>query len=704
MNVFKKIIVLSFLVSLSSSVRAQELSSQEKDILQLEDQRSAGGGRLAGYLSSADPNIRYRALIAFANLQEDTTARIVVPLLADSVPRVRSAAALALGLIGDSLSAQYLFAALLKEKEAGTQKAMMEALGRCGDYKILDSLTVNDMQEYSREGLALSFVRFSLRGIKSERLVWSCFDMLSDTSSVVRWTALYALWHSAPYGLIDLEILKQNDLLLQAAGDLDPVVRMNLATLLSRTRAENALAILDSLESTETRLKDWRVFVQITKTRTLLQFSGGQAMEKIVPYLRQANDHCTIAMFQNLEALAVEPLQGSSSYEAVGKELQRIIGSKETESDAVRGEALVVLGKHYPDFIDDYAFILQDPNTTLFLKKKYIEAAAMRFTKKHLDLIIEHLNDSAIPVSMAAWDYARQFLTLKAFVAMGVDSSGIQNLIPVVLEKADQALRRTDMGVATVVANLFSQPSAGWIVPKEEQKEKMIKNFAASSKAFDSPDDRETQIAIIAAISQIGGKQSVPCLQEMTGRTSFPAAREVRQVLEKITRTAPSEPLVQQEIEKRTNRDWSDLESIKSNQRVELVTSKGTIILQMQKNDAPFTVLNFIRLVKKGFYNGLVFHRVVPNFVAQSGDPRGDGWGGPGYTVRTEISFARFEEGSCGMANAGKDTEGSQFFMTHWPAMHLDGSYTIFAKVVQGLDVAGRIQIGDTILSARLLE
>jgi cyclophilin family peptidyl-prolyl cis-trans isomerase len=119
------------------------------------------------------------------------------------------------------------------------------------------------------------------------------------------------------------------------------------------------------------------------------------------------------------------------------------------------------------------------------------------------------------------------------------------------------------------------------------------------------------------------------------------------------------------------------------------------------KDDAPFTVLNFMKLIKNKFYDGLSFHRVVPDFVAQGGDPRGDGWGGPGYQMRTEISAAQYERGSCGMASAGKDTEGSQFFITHIAMPHLDGRYTIFAKVVKGMEIVDRLQIGDTIQTMR---
>ncbi len=104
-----------------------------------------------------------------------------------------------------------------------------------------------------------------------------------------------------------------------------------------------------------------------------------------------------------------------------------------------------------------------------------------------------------------------------------------------------------------------------------------------------------------------------------------------------------------------------------------------------------------MKLVRKNFYNGLTFHRLVPNFVIQGGDPRGDGWGGPGFAIRSEFSLVSFARGAAGIASAGKDTEGCQFFITHQPIPHLDGRYTVFGRVLNGQDVVDRIQIGDTI-------
>jgi cyclophilin family peptidyl-prolyl cis-trans isomerase/HEAT repeat protein len=131
-------------------------------------------------------------------------------------------------------------------------------------------------------------------------------------------------------------------------------------------------------------------------------------------------------------------------------------------------------------------------------------------------------------------------------------------------------------------------------------------------------------------------------------------------------------------------------------------TAKGTIEIELAVVDAPETVRNFMTLARKGFFNGLQIHRVVPNFVVQDGDPRGDGEGGPGYTIRDELNERPFVRGAVGMALAGADTGGSQFFIAHSPQPHLDAKYTAFGQVVNGMAVVDRIQQGDVIQRVRV--
>lgn len=126
-------------------------------------------------------------------------------------------------------------------------------------------------------------------------------------------------------------------------------------------------------------------------------------------------------------------------------------------------------------------------------------------------------------------------------------------------------------------------------------------------------------------------------------------------------------------------------------------TDKGDITLELFPNEAPGTVENFEKLAKEGFYDGLTFHRVIPDFVIQGGCPRGDGTGGPGYTIKCETKGNPHKHGTgaLSMAHAGKDTGGSQFFITHSPQPHLDGVHTVFGQVIDGMDVVYEIRPGD---------
>jgi len=134
-----------------------------------------------------------------------------------------------------------------------------------------------------------------------------------------------------------------------------------------------------------------------------------------------------------------------------------------------------------------------------------------------------------------------------------------------------------------------------------------------------------------------------------------------------------------------------------------LRTEKGEIEWAFYGEEAPQTVKNFVRLAERGYFDGLYVHRVVPNFVIQDGDPTGTGSGGPGWSIRCEYNRLRYEPGMVGMALSGKDTGGSQWFITHSPQPHLNGRYTIFARVTRGMDVVQRIVQGDRVLKVEIL-
>ena len=142
--------------------------------------------------------------------------------------------------------------------------------------------------------------------------------------------------------------------------------------------------------------------------------------------------------------------------------------------------------------------------------------------------------------------------------------------------------------------------------------------------------------------------------------------------------------------------------------KANIETSKGNMVLELFEDDAPGTVANFIKLSQSGYYDGLSFHRVIPNFVIQGGCPKGDGTGGPGYTIPCELKGDKqfHDRGVISMAHAGRNTGGSQFFICHSRAntAHLDRNHTVFGKVIENVDVVDLIRQGDKIISITITE
>lgn len=148
------------------------------------------------------------------------------------------------------------------------------------------------------------------------------------------------------------------------------------------------------------------------------------------------------------------------------------------------------------------------------------------------------------------------------------------------------------------------------------------------------------------------------------------------------------------------NKDYTGIKSIVAT----ISTHEGPIVVELDFKAAPNTVANFVELSNSGFYNGLLFHRVINGFMIQGGDPKGNGTGGPGYTIDDEISSLVHDAGVISMANRGPNTNGSQFFITQTPQHHLDGKHTVFGRVLQGQDIVCRIEPNDPILNIKIEE
>jgi cyclophilin family peptidyl-prolyl cis-trans isomerase len=213
----------------------------------------------------------------------------------------------------------------------------------------------------------------------------------------------------------------------------------------------------------------------------------------------------------------------------------------------------------------------------------------------------------------------------------------------------------------------------------------------------------DARAAIVSALAEYGGTAAIEAARASLADKDWAVRVHAAGVLSKLEpggdvraamRPAPGTPPAPY--------DDPQLIAPSYSPHVFIETTKGTIEFELAVLDAPQTARNFMALARKGFFNGLQIHRVVPNFVVQDGDPRGDGDGGPGYTIRDELNERPFIRGTVGMALSWKDTGGSQFFITHSPQPHLDARYTAFGHVVNGMEVVDRIQQGDMIQRVRI--
>lgn len=232
----------------------------------------------------------------------------------------------------------------------------------------------------------------------------------------------------------------------------------------------------------------------------------------------------------------------------------------------------------------------------------------------------------------------------------------------------------------------------------------ILSSFAVQARNADNYEE-----ALRAATALIEGKYDNARVYAIAGVAAYQtndydaAEKYLKQADEKSALDARDKPLL--EALPKSREAWAAEKKLRDAEakaddlpRVELDTSKGKIVVELFENEAPNTVANFINLVENKFYDGLSFHRVLEGFMAQGGDPKGDGSGGPGYTIKCECSKPEHRNhfrGSLSMAHAGPDTGGSQFFLTFVRTDFLDGKHTVFGRVIEGLDVLSRIQRRD---------
>ncbi len=608
----------------------------------LQDKRDTGS--LLLWIRSDDDEARELAYLAFASVQDTSVISHLIDGLSDPLPAVRIAAAYALGQTGRMLSIPdpkfelAVIRAISMEKESEVKRELFEALG-----KISNDTGLSFLAYYQTDDPVI--LEGISRGIYRAGVNGKGSpEMAARTIGFLQGSYSADIQSYAAQFLARSKSLSLDDHEKFLAEILtthpEPEIRMAVARSLGKIRLTSCRNIMISALENET---DHRVKVNIIKS--LENFRDDETERNIFNVLSDDN--------LNVQIAAAGWYNGPGTFNNAEKLTKFLKGDINWRVRAILYDALL---KHTTD----------KKNVSQEIKSIYRQSA-MPYEKAWL------------LKSLSSWDANQDFLigeTFKArtsvirtygmtglseMAARQVEETG--NIHPELADAFIRGINGNDPVIQAICADVLRNPDYGF------KSQITHTGFLYDALArLSLPRDWETATEI--------GKT----IQYLTGET---------------VDTGFSPPSYRAT-------DWELIYSLSDKPKAVIVTPKGNITLELFPHESPNTVSNFVHLAKDGFYDGLFFHRVVPNFVIQGGCPRGDGWGNSDHPVRSELGYLRYGTGFAGMASAGKDTESCQWFITHSPTPHLDGRYTIFARVIQGMDVVQAIEVGDEIQTIKI--
>lgn len=601
---------------------------------------------------SGGPELREELAVALGRIPDPQARSPLVGLLLDDVAAVRRAAAFSLGELGHPETKDVLLQAA-RDPDPEVGSLAVEALGKLKTpvVEVLEALLPLDESERWKR-LVPHLFRF-----REETMVQIAERALARTEPGLHARAAYALAR---------EPFPQAAALLRGLlADPDPQVRAWAARGVGLVGSAEELAALRPLLDDPAA---GPVIQALRSAKRLIDEKKGPAAVEWLPRLLDlVADPRPGVRITALEAAGGWPLGHSE-----GAVLREALAARAAEARGRQsGAALVSLasaGDPRAGELVRAAAGAEDAD----VRARAAEAAALL---RDDDLLVRLSADPSAEVRSAA---------------VGVRLAAVEGEDAKAATLARQSLADADEGVrATVLDWLGDHP----VIPLETLQ-------AVFTEILDRHND-ELAIAAVGALQARGEAQPaergaiVALLEKTAAGGSYVLRRTSGEALGELDQPVPA---LGPADTGRTLDDYRDI--VRRTRRpvtVEIRTSRGPVRVRLACPDAPLTCLNFLQLVEQGFYNGQVFHRVVPDFVAQGGDPRGDGFGGPGYDIRDEINRLRYERGAVGMALSGPDTGGSQFFLTLSPQPHLDGGYTVFGQVIGGDEVLDRIEADDRI-------
>lgn len=670
----KTLVSLLCLFILTTSITFAQ-SEKVISIIELQDQRKPVSD-FAPFLHDSDKEVVARALNAFGSLQDTHAVSLTLPFLNSPSSAIRKAAAFALGQIGKSAAASALEKAILTEKDRDVFEELCRAFGRSATIEQMEKfpskLGISFFKTEFQRGYAEVLLRASIRPVSSDSLVRFAWVLTATKDDETIFKSLYALTRfkkSKDFGKNLIFSGRYHD---QSSSNL---VRMYWAQLLGSS-LDTSLTV-EKLGQWLKNEKDANVRTNII--RALARFGTMQSVNYILTAINdpigyvQSAAQSSIMGIKNLTKDRVMSQVALEHVEKRMKTVQDLLSRNDIEW-------LMVGYKLKPDFKHQLLEkIRTHPNPLLRSNFPFFISFSYNFDQmSELENLIITEPIIVKTTALTAWiDLNRKVLS---------EESKIKSTL-------QYAFSTKDMAMITIASDALKDTLFQYSGYEQD--------LITLLPQLNDQDDMEAIQSILTTMSESDNPVFASSLKKYAGNSFMAiatiAAKGYQQITgEKLTLTNKNE-------NKDKPLDRNNLKKYWNGTTVKIKTSKGDFTLEMKTQDAPYTSLAFLNLFETKFYDKLYFHRVVPNFVVQGGDPRGDGWGGPGYTLRSEFSQLQYSDaGWVGVASAGKDTEGCQFFVVHSPTPHLDGRYTIFAKVISGMDVVQHLEVGDQIFSTEV--
>ena len=618
-----------------------------KNLALWEDQRVTGDGQLFAYLSSRDPLVRLRTVEVIGRIQDLADVDVLVSMLGDPDKRVVNEALFALGQTGaDTATARLLqFCKTAK----GDQLAMgLEAMGKIDGPAVAEFLmeSMHDFNASIRAEAAQAMARAADAVTIPAQLI-----AIHDPDPSVAWRAIYGLEKNE-----NDRVGKSITTFLQ---NRDPLVRQYAARTLGKQKYD------DAVEALASALADRDIRVVVNAARALGEIGDDDAVQPLGELAaKHRSHHARMAAMESLGEIGEK------------KAKDYIIQALLDKSVGVRIAAVRALPKTLGEGAEVFINQSVDDGSRL-VRAAAVESYGTAGIKPRIGYLMEQAERSEDPMMRSA-------------AVRGLSRIEDDGIGPFLAKKLSDRVSVVAKEVVTALGERDYRPAVGTL----------MRVYTART----GRNEVDIRIAVLRVLTRW---QSAEASELARGALADPDKRIRTAALELLEAVGADSvdvfsdrAIYEENFDPRRRRLLSAPLGLR---HAVIETPHGAIELELFGDDAIQTVANFINLAEAGFYNGLTFHRVVPNFVVQGGCPRGDGWGDAGYYIRSEFNQHRYDEGYVGIATDGKDTGSSQFFITMSPQPHLDGRYTIFGRVTRGMDVVWQIDQGDP-FSIRVLD